>query len=395
MNPIPTSLPQSEECHGDERPLRHALQELNQGIQTFTGTFVKNHEDKMNQLEERIDKKLEISRKRPESSLNEGYASPAQSKAFEAYLRHGEHHIHSKSLTSGDIPGSYLLPPPSQERLQSTGSLYPAFRDIARQITVSSGSIEVILDRDFPETGWVTETQDRSLTKEGSLAKITLQVHELYAKQQATQRLLEDGAVNIEEWLINRIADKMTRIENLAFISGTGQNQPQGILSYPTIVGKGEWGKIQEISTGKEGAFPESSPADILIELVESLPTQYLKEAHWILSRSAHAEIRKLKSEHSGAYLWHPSLGDKPYGTLLGFPLLVMDEMPALVAGTASRSIAFGNFQEGYQVVDRGSLNVLRDPYSSKPYVEFYVTRRVGGGVINFDCIKTLSFSKK
>lgn len=200
--------------------------------------------------------------------------------------------------------------------------------------------------------------------------------------------MLDDASIDLETWLVNKIADRIADVENQAFVSGNGNHKPKGFMDYPTVaVGQGQWGRLEEIKTGHDGVLDDT---DILIKTFHTLKPQYLKDAVWLMSRSAIASVRLLKDQQ-GQYLWQPGLMAGTTSTLLGHPVIICDDMPPLVQGTASKSIAFGNWQEGYQIVDRANITLLRDPYSAKPYVEFYVTKRVGGDVINFDAIKLIN----
>jgi HK97 family phage major capsid protein len=203
---------------------------------------------------------------------------------------------------------------------------------------------------------------------------------------------LDDARVNVEEWLSNRISTKMAQVENKAFLDGNGENKPKGFLAYETVVRGGlEWGKIEHLITGKKGAFAEANPEDILVEAIHAMKAEYQKGAVWLMSPSAHAAARKLKDKN-GLYLWHPGLGTEPISTLLGYKVVIVDDMPSLTADTASNSIVFANMKEGYQIVDHTGTRILRDPFTATPYVEFYTTKRVGGDVMNFNAFKVIKF---
>ncbi len=356
--------------------------------------FKSRQEEKLQKLEQKISCKMNISSGRPGYDLKTGEEGEISQKAFTAFLRKGDGNVETKALSRGEEPGSYMLPHPVQERITHHLETGSTFRSIARVMNISSGSAEIILDRNLPNVGWVGETEERGETQAPTLAKMTIPVHEIYAKPKATQTLLDDSVVNLEDWLVSRVAEKMVRLENEAFILGDGDKKPKGFLAYETVEKAAwEWGKIEHLKTGVEGGFQEDAGADTLLDLMERLKTQYLAGSMWIMSRSAHTVVRKLMDHTTGHHLWQPSLAEGAPATLLGYPVLVLDEMPALVAKRASKSIAFGNFKEAYQIVDRLNMNVLRDPYSAKPYVEFYVTKRVGGDVINFEAIKVLNFA--
>jgi HK97 family phage major capsid protein len=206
----------------------------------------------------------------------------------------------------------------------------------------------------------------------------------------ATQTLLEDAAVNIDEWVADEVRIAFAEQENAAFVSGDGSNKPKGFLSYTTIAeASWAWDKIGYLATGVSGDFPASDPADKLIDLVYTLKSGYRANAHWVLNRSTQAEIRKIK-DGDGNYIWRPGdqAGEKP--SLMGFPIAETEDMPDIAAN--SFALAFGDFGRGYLVVDRVGIRILRDPFSAKPYVLFYTTKRVGGGVQDFNAIKLLKF---
>lgn len=188
----------------------------------------------------------------------------------------------------------------------------------------------------------------------------------------------------------------MAAIENKGFIQGDGINQPKGLLKY---VGThtAEWGKLQTFSTLVNGGFiDDASALEVLFKTLDSVKSEYLNNACWIMSRSAQSKLRQIKDPSTGHVLWHTGSGlaGEAANTLLGYPVVISDDMPALDPANSSISVAFGNFEQGYQIVDRQELSILRDPYSAKPYVEFYATRRVGGDVVDFDAIKLIHFGE-
>jgi HK97 family phage major capsid protein len=204
----------------------------------------------------------------------------------------------------------------------------------------------------------------------------------------ATQPLLDDSAVNIDEWLAAEIDTAFAEQEGAAFVSGDGTNKPKGFLSYtPVAESAWEWGKLGFVITGEAADFPAADPSDKLLDLIYSLKSGYRQNGTFVMNRRTQAAIRKMKDEN-GIYLWQPPAQAGGQASLMGFPLVEAEEMPDIGAGTFP--VAFGDFRRGYLVVDRMGVRVLRDPYSAKPYVLFYVTKRVGGGVQDFDAIKLL-----
>ncbi len=351
-------------------------------------------EDTMAKTENRL-QKLQAMGTRPVSETRtqpeDGYQS-----AFMDYVRKGyEHGLEQKSLSSSsDSDGGFLVPRGTDLHLQQTLSVQSVLRRLSSVRQISTDALDVLADKRMADAGWVAETADRAETDLTELVKIRIPVHEMYAKPRATQKLLDDSSVNIEEWIAQKIASKFATMENKAFLLGDGVNKPKGILAYDSVdKANWAWGKLEHIKTGHEGTFADGQVVDILIDTFHSLKSEYLGNASWVMSRSAQSAIRKAKDPHSGQYLWQPALTEGSSASLLGFPVFTCDEMPTLEVGTASKSVLFGNFAEAYQIVDRQGTRILRDPYSSKPYVEFYTTRRLGGDVVNFEALKVVNFS--
>lgn len=269
-------------------------------------------------------------------------------------------------------------------------------RNICKVIKISSNSIDIIVDSKLPQAGWSANSEGEKETETPEVNKIRIPVHELYAKPKANQRLLDDSEVDVEEWLINKISEKIAELEDDSFINGDGSDTPLGFLKAKSKFGeKREFDELQCFYSGAKGKFKDKDSAlNILIDVVCSLKPVHVKNAKWIMSRSALAEIRKLKNR-DGLSIWQPSLSESTPSTLLGYPVIIDDNMPELKDGIESVSVAFGDFKSGYQIVDRQGLSVLRDPYTSKPFVEFYASKRVGGSVVNFDAIKLLKFEEQ
>lgn len=315
-----------------------------------------------------------------------------QKQAFLEYITQGNNGFQKKALTSRDGPtGGYLIPAVVTERIGQALNRISPLRSLARVTNISTDSLELLLDKGNADVGWVSETAERKETETPELAKVRIPAHHIYAKPRASQKILDDASIDIENWLVGKVAEKMAAAENAAFIHGDGENKPAGFLQYDVVpVGEGTWGKLECLNTGLDGKLKN---IDVLLDTLNAMKPQYLNGAVWLMSRSAVSALRKLRDEMGGASLWQPSLVAGTPDTLLGYPVVISDDMPTLTEGKQSKSVVFANFYEAYQIVDRTSLHVLRDPYSSKPYVEFYVTKRVGGDVINFDAIKVINFA--
>ena len=241
-----------------------------------------------------------------------------------------------------------------------------------------------------PAVGWVAETAARPQTATATLAELQFPTMELYAMPAATASLLDDTVVDLDQWIPSEVEAAFAEQEGTAFVTGNGTNKPKGFLDYTKVAeASWGWGKIGYIVTGVSGALPASNPSDVLIDLVYALKAGYRQNANWVMNRKTQAAIRKLK-DADGNYLWQPPAAAGQRAMLMGFPLVEAEDMPD--AGANTTPIAFGDFARGYLVVDRTGVRVLRDPYSAKPYVLFYTTKRVGGGVQDFDAIKLLKY---
>jgi len=326
----------------------------------------------------------------------DGGSAELEKKAhFEAYVRHGQNPasgLSTKALSSTTgADGGYLVPAETETSvLRALGNVSP-IRAIAGNRQVTGSVYKKPFSVSGPGTGWVAETDPRTETTSPTLAELNFPTLELYAMPAASASLLDDAAVDIDAWLAEEVRDAFAEQESAAFINGNGTTQPKGLLSYP-VVAQSAWshGNIGSVVTGADGGFAASAPGDALIDLVYSVRAGYRANAHWLMNRKTQAEIRKLKDD-DGHHIWQPSSRPGEPATLLSFPIAEAEDMPDIATG--AHAIAFGDFQRGYLVVDRVGLSVLRDPYSSKPYVLFYTTKRVGGGVQDFDAIKVLTFA--
>ncbi|PPD30771.1 MAG: phage major capsid protein [Hyphomicrobium sp.] len=322
-------------------------------------------------------------------------AGLAHKMAFDGYVRKGEtaslRSLEGKALSSGSEPdGGYLVPDETERMVNSALRDYSPIRAIAGVRQVSGSVYKKPFAITGFETGWVGETAARAQTATPTLAELSFPTMELYAMPAATSSLLDDSAVNIDEWLAGEVRVAFAEQEGKAFVTGDGVNKPTGFLTYPTVANASwTWGNIGFVASGAAGAFPAADPGDRLIDLVYAVKAGYRANASFVMNRATQSVLRKMK-DGDGNYLWQPAIkpGDAP--TLLGYQVAESEDMPNIAPG--SLSLAFGDFNRGYLIVDRVGIRVLRDPYSSKPYVLFYTTKRVGGGVQDFDAIKLMRF---
>ncbi len=315
--------------------------------------------------------------------------------AFEGYMRRGEssnlRSFESKGLSVGsDSDGGYIVPQETERSINQAVRNISPIRAIAGVRQVSGSVYKKPYAISGAGAGWVGESDERPETSTPKLAELGFPTMELYAMPAATQTLLDDAAVDIDQWIAEEVRATFAAQEGTAFVTGDGVNKPKGFLSYPTVDNASwTWGNIGTIATGVSGAFPDTDPADKLIDLIYSVKGEYRANGHFVMNRSTQSVVRKLK-DADGSYLWQPSARPGEAASLMGVPVAESEDMPDIAAD--SHAIAFGDFRRGYLIVDRVGIRVLRDPYSAKPYVLFYTTKRVGGGVQDFAAIKLLKF---
>lgn len=342
----------------------------------------------------------DITLKRARPALGrDGAASVAtleHKQAFEAYMRGGDERglrtLEEKAMSYGSgQDGGYLVPDETEAAIGRRLAEISPIRALATVQPVSGAVLKKPFAVSGPATGWVGETADRPETATGTLDELQFPTAELYAMPAATASLLEDSVVDLDAWIASEVETAFAEQEGEAFVRGDGSNKPRGFLDYPAAAEAGwSWGKLGYVATGEDGALPTDDASDVLIDTVYALKAGYRQNATWMMNRKTQAAIRKLK-DADGNYLWQPPATPGSRAMLMGFALAESEDMPDI--GADATAIAFGDFARGYLVVDRTGVRVLRDPYSAKPYVLFYTTKRVGGGVQDFDAIKLLKFA--
>ncbi|MHB9880075.1 phage major capsid protein [Pacificimonas sp. ICDLI1SI03] len=310
----------------------------------------------------------------------------------DAYLRKGmETAPELKSLnTATGAEGGYAVPVELDRMIETVMKEASPIRGIANVVTVGSGDYRKLAAVGGFASGWVSETALRAETDAPDFVEIAPPMGELYANPTASQTMLDDAAFDVESWLATEIGREFAFAEGAAFVGGTGVNMPRGFLDYAsTAEGDGvrAFGTLQHVDTGVDGALADG---DALIDLVHSLKASHRQGAAFVMNSSTLSMVRKLK-DGDGNFLWRPGLTEGAAATLLGYPVVEAEAMPDVATDAAS--IAFGNFRAGYVIAERAATRILRDPYTHKPFVHFYATKRVGGAVVNSEAIKLLRFS--
>lgn len=374
------------------------VQDLKSAITDFVCEFKQFSNGVHAKIQQQEDRMTKYDRKslmasRPALSGAEMIEAPHQ-KAFAAYLRSGEDEglrdlpLEGKAMsTAVAADGGYLVDPQTSDTIKSALTATASIRAIASIVTVESTSYDVLIDHTEMGSGWANEAANLSETATPQIDRITIPVNELSAMPKISQRLLDDSAFDIEGWLAGRIADKFARSEASAFVNGDGVDKPKGFLDYPTVDEMiWTWGNIGYVVTGTAGAIDDGDP---IIELVYALGAEYRANATFVMNSKTAGTVRKLK-DADGRFLWSDGLSQGEPARLMGYPVLIAEDMPDVAAD--AMAIAFGDFANGYTIAERPDVRVLRDPFSAKPHVLFYATKRVGGAVSDFNAIKLLKF---
>jgi HK97 family phage major capsid protein len=324
----------------------------------------------------------------------------AHKSAVSAYMRKGKDteisalQAKAMSVDSNQDGGFFVMPDTSGRIVQQVYETSP-MRRLASVQTISTDALEGIYDLDEAAAAWVGEQGARNETASPKVNMWRIPVHEIYAEPRATQKLLDDANVDVEAWLAGKVANKFARAEAQAFVSGDGVGKPRGFLTYATSANAPtatSWNVIQYLNTGVNGDYAGSGlGGDNLINLHGLLKAEYLPGSVWAMNRTTKAKTRTLK-DPDGNYLLQLDFRQGLSETILGYPVENFEDMPNYT-GTGALAVAFGNFASCYQIVDRVGIRVLRDPFTAKPFVKFYTTKRVGGDVINFEAVKVLRFS--
>lgn len=340
-----------------------------------------------------------VSGERQHSAGAPDAAKSEHAKAFNTFVRKGVDaglaDLERKAVnvaTAGD--GGYALPEQIDSTIAQRLLDISPIRSIANIVTVSTSDYKQLVDTRGIASGWVGEAAARPGTGTSTLYEAAAFMGEIYANPQATQNSLDDLFFNVEAWLAAGISDEFAFQEGNAFVVGNGTNKPKGFAAYTTAATADSaraWGTLEHIATGVDGDFAAANKGDKLYDVVYKLKAGHRANARWVTNKALLGEIRQFKESTTNAYLWAPGLAAGQPSTLCGYGVVEAEDMPA--KGASTLSLAFGDFRAGYTIVDRVGIRSLRDPFTNKPYVGFYTTKRVGGMVVNSEAIKFLKFA--
>jgi HK97 family phage major capsid protein len=315
--------------------------------------------------------------------------APEVKSFVDGYLRRGRE-TELKSI-SGVVPadGGFAVPRQIDALIADVLTSISPIRAIAQVVQTGTAGYRKLVTTSGTASGWVSEAATRPETGTPKFAEIAPPMGDLYANPAASQAMLDDAGFDIETWLASEIAVEFARAEGSAFVKGTGTNQPEGFLTATKAItpdATRAFGTLQYVGSGNATGLG-TAPDTKLIDLVHMLKAGYRQGAVFVMNSATLAAIRKLKTV-DGAFLWQPGLVEGQPDRLLGYPVVEAEDMPDVAAGTFP--IAFGNFRSGYLISERGATQVLRDPFTNKPFVHFYATKRIGGKVLDSNAIKLL-----
>lgn len=349
--------------------------------------FKKKQDDRVSSIETALARRVPTYKAANDESYGE------ETEEMKSYFR-GQP-FERKALTVTDDGQGVTVRADWADRIYSLIRESSPMRSVASITPTDSNETEVLVDRGEASSDWIAETGTRAATAIDFMTRHKIANAEHYALPSVTQQMLEDSKFDVEVWVQAKVGKRFARQEAAAFINGDGVGKPRGVLNYGTVKEASfTWGAdpalyaIGAQYTGTDGGFAvDGTGADALYDLVDSLKAEYQPGASWMMTRAFQNKVRKLK-DASGSYLFTPSLQEGVPNRLLGYPIRLAEDMPALAADVVGA--LFGDFKQAYNITDRTGLAVLRDPYSTPGYVRWYVRRRVGGALTNPEAVKAL-----
>jgi HK97 family phage major capsid protein len=375
--------------------VKSALSGFLQEFNAFQGEVKQSFQQQDNRMT-MLDRKT-MTYSRPALSAHAELDVPHK-KAFNAYLRSGDDDalrglvLEGKAMsTAVAADGGYLVDPQTADTIRSMLLATSSLRSVAGVVNVDAVSFDVLVDRSEVGSGWATEVATTTETATPTIERISIKLHELSAMPKASQRLLDDSAFDVEGWLAGKIATRFIRAEAAAFINGTGVDQPKGIMIPPKVANASwVWGQLGYVPTGAAADFATTNASDCIVNLVYALTADYRSNGTFVMNSKTAGAVRKMK-DADGRFMWGDSLQAGEPARLMGYPVLIAEDMPDVAAN--AYPIAFGDFATGYTIAERPDLRILRDPFSAKPNVLFYASKRVGGDITDFAAIKLLKIA--
>ncbi|ABI56149.1 phage major capsid protein [Alkalilimnicola ehrlichii MLHE-1] len=377
--------------------MTHQVKEMVEGVARDFEGFKSRQDQALSDLDERVKRAETLAARKVGMTVDSGAGMGPETKAVREWLRGGD--FDRKALSIEDDGQGVTVRSDWADQIFKKIRESSPVRQVANNLSTNSNELEVLVDRGEPDSAWVAEKGDRDPTAASFMSRHKIAVHEHYSYPSVTQQFLEDSRLDLEQWLQDKIGTRFGRQEAESFIKGDGNGKPRGILDYDTVPdGDFEWGAdpadytIGAIYTGESGDFPSNNPDNVLYDVVDALKSDYLGNARFMMSRATMNKIRKLRDGDDRALL-QMSLAEGRPNTLLGFPVVIAEDMPDPAAD--SESILFGDFGQAYTIVDRIGVSVLRDPYTLPGWVRWYVRKRIGGALTNPEALKAVVFGSE
>ncbi len=352
--------------------MNNKIDEISLDVKNFLGRSAKADE-KIKDIEGKINK-MQNYFLRPGMEVN---VNLEEKTAFNNFIRKDKKSdLITKAFSGGAEDGGVLVTSSLSKQIITGINASSPMRQLASIESISTKSLDIILEDGAFASGWVAEAGARDVTDTPHLRKKTIHAHEIYAQPKATQSIIDDSEINIDNWLVARLTDSFVKLENEAFISGNGNNKPFGLLVNADV---------ERIEVGA------TLVSATLLNLINSLEEGYLANASFLMNRKTLSAIQALTDE-TGRFIWQQSLSDPLKQTIFGVPVVISSHMPDVAEDALS--IAIGDFKSAYKIVDRSNIDLVRDPYTDKPYIKFYAVKRVGGDVVNPSAVKFAKFSE-
>lgn len=376
-----------------------ALEASNKSLDEFKGN-IKSRLDGMDTLQAKANRRVFAGNGNIADDFSD--AAIAHKAAFRNFITKGESQglgeLQGKAMSVGSgTDGGFAVPKVIDSMMEQLAVNVSPIRAISQVVQVSTPDYHRLVNVRGTASGWVGENSARPATATPQLNDVAPPFGEIYANLSATQQMLDDVLFNADTWIAEQAGTEFARAEGAAFVNGNGVNQPKGFLTNPmaaTADATRAFGTLEYYPTGTSGAFKTLTstvnPVDDLFTLVSKMKAEYRRDAVFVLNKATLFQVMGFK-DYQGRYVFNPSPAPGLPDTILGYPVVEAEDMPAL--GANSLSLVFGNFKRGYLICDRIGTRMLRDPFSNKPNVMFYSTKRLGGCVLNSECIKVLKFA--
>lgn len=345
-----------------------------------------SYQEKFDLIEQEL-----VAVKRPGGMASKSKNTGEQKTAFKSFIRKGDTEqllaLEQKAMSvASDPDGGFAVPEAIDQEIENLELAGSAMMQLARIVESAGPTYKKLVNARGTASGWVGESDARPETGTPKLHEVSIQLGEIYANPKLTQQLIDDAFFDAEGFITGEIGEEFSDQMGAAFITGDGVNKPKGILSYTVTAeadGVRAFGSLQAVETAAASVVD----FDDLKTLKAALKAKYRTGASWIMNEATALVLSKIK-DVDGQYIWRDAVTQGDPDTLFGYPVALDENMPDIADG--AYPVAFGNFQRGYYIPRRFGTRLLRDPYTAKPYVNFYATARIGGGVVNSEAIKLL-----